>query len=472
MSAPRESGLRMSGAALADFLSSQRWFGDRTRAVRGAEVRDVIPIVWPGTQREFAVARVVVTVEDGGSVTYQLFLDPERAAPHDILADPEFLRGLADAFRTGATFGTAGHRWVVSSEGKAPIVVPPDAPITLLDTEQSNSSVVMNREAILKLFRKLQPGIHPDVEITRFLTIERLFVHVPVLLGTIQFEDAEGTTLAGMMQEYVRGAVDGWSYALDVAGEYFRSETLDGGEIPLATEAEHLGIVTRALHEALASGDPGSAFEHRDASRADVQSWTRRALDTATRALDALERAIANGSVQGDAEDARRVARRRDEIAERITGYARQVGDDAGASTRVHGDFHLGQVLRSPAKEFLIIDFEGEPARPLDERRARRSPLVDVAGMLRSFAYAAATSPDRERGARWETAAREAFLRGYFATPTGRQGPPLLPRRRENTDRLTALFECEKVCYELQYELDHRPDWVWIPLRGLAALAA
>jgi maltose alpha-D-glucosyltransferase/alpha-amylase len=152
-----------------------------------------------------------------------------------------------------------------------------------------------------------------------------------------------------------------------------------------------------------------------------------------------------------------------------IGALADAIGRDAGVNARTHGDYHLGQVLRSAAQRFLIIDFEGEPARPLAARRARSSPLRDVAGMLRSFAYAAATAHDEARGVAWERAARDAFLRGYLTA--AHDGQALFPRARENTDRLVALFEVEKVFYELQYELDHRPDWAWIPLRGLSRLA-
>jgi trehalose synthase-fused probable maltokinase len=167
------------------------------------------------------------------------------------------------------------------------------------------------------------------------------------------------------------------------------------------------------------------------------------------------------------------IARRGAVFEQRAGEAARELSADAGSKTRVHGDYHLGQVLRSGPGEFFIIDFEGEPARPLAERRARHSPLRDVAGMLRSFAYAAAAAsggPGDERAASWERTAREGFLRGYLRETSAATG--LLPQSAENTQRLITLFETEKVFYELQYELDHRPDWVWIPLRGIATLNA
>jgi maltose alpha-D-glucosyltransferase/alpha-amylase len=167
-----------------------------------------------------------------------------------------------------------------------------------------------------------------------------------------------------------------------------------------------------------------------------------------------------------------------DEGSARLAGVARaaaeRAGDDAGCATRHHGDYHLGQVLRTADGTFYIIDFEGEPAKPLEERRARHSPLRDVAGMLRSFAYAAATAAIERprdadvaaRAAQWEHEARAAFLAGYFAPGTG----GYLPRERPSADALLTVFELEKAFYELHYELRNRPTWVLIPLAGIARL--
>ncbi|HEY8174747.1 MAG TPA: phosphotransferase [Gemmatimonadaceae bacterium] len=477
---------------LAAFLSKQRWFGGKGRAIRDATLTDVIPVTWPGAKKEFAVARADVTTDDGIS-SYQLFLvggDDDELT--DALEDPEFRRGLVDAFLKGATFQHGAARCVVESEGATPLAVPANAPITLGTAEQTNSSVIIDGEAILKLYRKLEPGTHPDVEVTRFLTIERQFVHVPVLLGTIRFEDgAGGTTVAGMLQELVPGAIDGWKYALECSSDYFRAGDGDDPALPFEHEAQQLGVVTRALHESLASGDPGSDFEFRHASPHDVRQWVESSRRTIESACRALERALKEKRLP-QARGAEATA-----IVERLPGYLawmseldEGIGADAGANVRTHGDYHLGQVLRSSANQFLVIDFEGEPTRPLHERRTRHSPLRDVAGMLRSFSYAAAVGGGMQdagsytaatksrpstrvalaeiRAARWERSAREAFLRGYFSEKTG--NAELLPRSHSNAGRLIALFEAEKVFYELQYELDHRPEWLWIPLRGIAKL--
>jgi maltose alpha-D-glucosyltransferase/alpha-amylase len=291
-----------------------------------------------------------------------------------------------------------------------------------------------------------------------------------------------------MLQELVPSAVDGWTYALDWLRAYCsaKGDASSDATLPFAVEAEQLGAVTRALHETLASGEPRSDFDLRAATADDVRRWARNATSTIVAASAALERTLRDKRLLHDqASEAQTIVERRKDYVDWIERLVERLGADAGANTRTHGDYHLGQVLRSSAGQFLVIDFEGEPTRPLRERRARHSPLRDVAGMLRSFAYASAAScalsavsskhtahsaqQDAEaRAARWEGEVRDAFLRGYFSDSAAPSA--LLPRARENIDRLIALFEAEKVFYELQYELDHRPDWVWLPLRGIARL--
>ena len=468
----------MGEKGILDSLADKRWFGEKGRALRSATVRETIPVTWPGVQREYAVQRVEVAT-DAGSADYQIFVAPGQDEARDALEEPEFRRLLADLFVKGAEFQGGHAKWIVANEGKKGLVVPPRAPIALASGEQSNSSIILNEEAILKLYRKLEPGIQPDVEVTRFLTVDRAFPHVPVLLGTIRFEDESGTTIAGMLQEFVRGAVDGWKHALASSRAYFAAAGAGEADPPFSEESNQLGVVTRAMHEALASGHAGTDFDMRAASADDVRRWTDGALRTVRRALAALDRALEQKTLpRGHRDQAAAIARDADRWASSVGAIAAAVREDAGANTRTHGDYHLGQIIRSAAAQFLVIDFEGEPARPLDERRARQSPLRDVEGMLRSFAYAAAegakSAPEKVaavRAERWEKNARESFLRGYFDSPAG-ESAALLPRSRDNIARLLRLFETEKVFYELQYELDHRPDWVWIPLRGITAVSA
>jgi len=231
---------------------------------------------------------------------------------------------------------------------------------------------------------------------------------------------------------------------------------------PFEAEAEQLGAITTELHRALATPTDDPAFAPRDATAADVARWAggvRRSveqgfalLDRLAPALDARSRPLALAAC----------TRRMDALA-KLDDILHALGGPsaAGILSRHHGDYHLGQVLRTD-RDWMIIDFEGEPARPLAERRALNSPARDVAGMLRSFAYAAATAAshndaDRERAAQWEAMARAAFLRGYGDT---------------SAPALIELFELEKLFYELAYELNNRPTWAWIPLLGIEKMLA
>lgn len=465
--------------ALLEFLKTKRWFGDKGREVRGASLVDAIPVEWPNSKRTYSVARVRVETDSGDSV-YQLFLNgsaDDNKRVDEVLDDPEFLRGLADVWMGGADFRHRDARWVVKSESAKPLVVPPSGKIRVASGEQTNTSVILNEQAILKLFRKLEPGINPDVEVTRFLTIERQFVNVPALLGTIRFEDASGTTVAGMLQEFVPGATDAWTYVVDQLKSFGASDDEQRFKA-FDKEITQLGAVTRALHENLASGDLEAGFGMTRATRKDVDAWMASAKRTMESAAAALSRALDDGRLPKQFEShAREIIRT---MPKRLALLGNQrasarTGADLGASTRTHGDYHLGQVLRSAAGQFLVIDFEGEPARPLAERRARTSPLRDVAGMLRSFGYAAAVAAMETKTSRDEHDAlarrsydrmRKRFLAGYESASDGAAGllPPLV-------GPLLSLFEEEKQFYEVQYELDHRPDWLWVPLHDLPMVA-
>ncbi|MEJ7810928.1 MAG: hypothetical protein WKG32_11015, partial [Gemmatimonadaceae bacterium] len=270
------------------------------------------------------------------------------------------------------------------------------------------------------------------------------------------------------------------AHALSRVGAYLAAPpTADAPGNPFAGEARALGRVTRELHEALASGADAPDFAPVRATEADVRAWadaTRRSVATAYDLLAARGETLDRMSQA----PARALLTRRVRVLDRVGEIATDVSDRrlAGARIRHHGDYHLGQVLRTGAGEWMIIDFEGEPARPLVERRAKHSPLRDVAGMLRSFAYAAAAGAMaagglgvnamvESRSARWEREARAAFLDGYFGA--GR-GSVMLPRGASDAAPLVALFEIEKIFYELAYELNNRPAWAWIPLRGIARL--
>ena len=496
-------------AELAGFLTQRRWYGAKAGAPSAARIRDVVALEWEGGP--FAIARVEVAPAGGGAAAlYQLPLcvrstqelgdappknlvarvvaGDEEGLLFDAVEDGAFLRALAESFGKGAAFASDGHRWIVEPIGAKALVLPPNADVRVGSAEQSNTSIIIDQMAILKLFRKLEPGPHPDVELTRFLTVDAGFAHTPVLLGEAHFED-DGSgerTVAAMLQEFLPKSSDAWSYVLDRSRPYFEAAKDAEPRNAFLPEAERLGSITRELHDTLGRGMPGNTeFARERVTRDQVTLWAAGASEWVRRALSLLERQLGAKALPKErAAEADALVRRRDQFLRDVNEIVETLGSDAGYAIRIHGDYHLGQVLRTASDDFMIIDFEGEPARTLAERRQKASPLRDVAGMLRSFAYAAATLgmeakkldvPTRElRIGRWERDTRQAFLRGYLSREAGREkreaAVEILPGDDAHTRALLRLFEMEKAFYELAYELNNRPDWVWIPLRGIAKL--
>lgn len=469
---------------LARFLIARRWFGSKAGGSSTAQIEDVVPIVWPDGDRA-AIAKVRVKLADGTEVSYQLPLVSRDNAGGllDATEDESFRRNLGQAFARvgGAEFrDEAGlASWKVESAGVPEVG---EAPSRLSGAEQSNTSIVYGEAAILKLFRRLEVGENPDVEIARFLTTRMSFRNTPELLGAIHFRTAEGTCSAGMLQRFMPGSVDAWSHALNRVRAYLGASSAENA---FAQEAEELGRVTRELHKALSSDDGDPAFAPEPLTHADLSRWaedTRRAVRGGLALLDSQVKA---GGVDPKwTAAAKALIGRRAPLLARVDEIAAKIADpvSVGARIRHHGDYHLGQVLRTKDGTWMVIDFEGEPSRSLAERRAKHSPLRDVAGLLRSFAYAAATGAAERGGlgtdpgvevqsAKWERTAREAFLSGYLRrASSGRGDASTIASPPGHAEVLLNLFEIEKVFYELSYELNNRPDWIWIPLRGVARL--
>jgi maltose alpha-D-glucosyltransferase/alpha-amylase len=371
-------------------------------------------------------------------------------------------------------------------------------PSHLGSAEQSNTSILYDELAVLKLFRRLSPGENPDVEITRFLTEVAHFSHIPAYLGDLH-RASDNTTLA-FLQTFAPHQGDGWAWTLNELSRFYESvATCPPPTTPIAspnflnpapapadilqhasgylTAAELLGRRTAELHLALATPTNNAAFTAEPTTPEDLANDRQRIEHQITSALDALR---ASTNIPPDTTAlAESLLRQKDALLARIQSLN---GDPAlfGQRIRIHGDYHLGQLLRVQSKtqpDFLIIDFEGEPSSALDARRRKQSPLRDVAGMLRSFSYAARsalqTAPQRTPkntanleawAAAWENAAGNAFLRGYRATIA--TNPLLLPPSAQ--DLLVLLLE--KAFYELLYELNNRPTWLVIPLTGLLAI--
>ncbi len=450
----------LDAEAVGNWIEHQRWYGSKSRHVTGLEfdecirLADAPPLVLALVQSRFAsgsheLYQLLLTFLPPGdrSASPPTIISTPSATVVDSVADPELARDLLRRIEAGSQFdGEEGCFRFERVPSTGP--VSPDAPARPVGVEQSNSSIVFGEQTVLKVFRKLEPGINPELELLQFLTRQQ-FRHIAPLQGWYEYEGRSFSATLGVAQRFFGDARGGWELAL---------EQIASDPAAFLIELGQLGRVTAELHNALASDANDPAFSPEEPS---VESL---ALLTATIDED-IERIFVR---LPDDERVARIAGRGQDVRERIAMRS-QVGV-GGRSIRTHGDFHLGQTLhRAAANQWVIIDFEGEPARPLFERRQKRSPLRDVASMLRSFAYAASAVPILHGGyvpAQFEPRARESFLGHYF----DHIDPALLPAGEAGIANLLSIFELEKAIYELQYELDNRPEWLPIPVAGIARL--
>jgi len=423
--------------ALIDHVVQQRWYGAKSREVAHARVVD--SVVLRTAEPVLGIGLAEISYDTGAHDIYQL-LSPEEESVG-------VARELVSAMRSGLT--------LQGSEGIVELrPVPGFAGLgrELIDArdvgmEQSNTSIVFDDELILKIFRRLEPGINPELEVLRFLT-EHGFANIAALGGWYQYSGGPLAATLGILQEYVRGGLDGWELALDELAE--EPERFLG-------RLHRLGEVTGEMHRVLASDQNDPAF------CPEAPSVESLGLLTAT-VDEEIERVFL--TLSDEDESVAPIAGRGEEVRDQLRMLTHTGA--AGQFIRVHGDYHLGQTMWAD-DDWVILDFEGEPARSLAERRRKRSVLRDVAGMLRSFAYAASALPllrGTDTPCGWEEHARARFLDGYYSTVDA----ALLPAGHAATERLLAVYELEKAVYELQYELNNRPDWVGIPVRGIQRL--
>jgi maltose alpha-D-glucosyltransferase/alpha-amylase len=396
----------------------------------------------------------------------------------DAFASPAFSHALiANLQREASAKIGNGELLFRSTSALKPLALAPREEIEWPAAEQSNSTLVVGRKAVLKLFRRLNPGIHPEAELTRYLT-ECEFSGTPALLGEMIRVDANGeSATVAVLQGYVANQGDGWAWTLQQL-----DRLVDEGATPYAESAEPhfesysafartIGKRLGEMHTALARPTENTAFAPEKLDAAAAKAIAAHALAEFDRALAAIE-SVSFGEAR-DAARAKALKSRRAAIGAQIGRLAAKA--KGTLATRIHGDMHLGQLLVSGA-DVMIIDFEGEPSKPLAERRSKMSPLRDLAGMIRSFDYAAAnverTSRQAEGG---EGAARALSLLEHFRL---RAEIALLEGYRQGTGRpltdgefdLLRLFMIEKAAYEIVYEAANRPDWLTTPLCGLAAL--
>ncbi len=513
-------------AYLPAFIASRRWFRAKARTVSSVLIQDVVPfaeydswllvlsISYTEGESDQYLLPVSLTAEDESGSLLSEAAEPlaalhagtgEKGILHSAFANPRFRTLILNAIANGQSFeGSNGI--LVASKTAVPTHVEADFRAQLDSfvsrAEQSNTSIVFGDQFILKLFRRVEAGTNPDIEVGKFLT-EHNFANTPAVLGTLEYRGtAENATYAaGILQKFVRNQGDAWKYTLDELSGFF-GRALSKGEAPAAPalhplelmkedvpphiagmigpyleSASLLGKRTAEMHRVLANDNDDPEFAPQPFTQADGGKLHGEMLAQADIAFQVL-RAKAGSLTGAASEHASRLLSSEAAVRERFARL--QTSPVAAQRIRFHGDYHLGQVLFT-GNDFMIIDFEGEPARPLSERRDKTICLRDVAGMVRSFQYAGYASlfgqvPGLPAGepqaiesyaALWNSWVTATYLKGYFDTAGSAQ---FLPQTEEERRLVLDAFLLHKALYEVAYELNNRPDWVTIPLRGILSL--
>jgi maltose alpha-D-glucosyltransferase/alpha-amylase len=514
---------------LPAYMKERRWFGGKARTIRTAEVVESIPMRTASGAVRLNLVRVaysegaeetyvlpvacangergerILREQPGGVIARLRSRADEISVVYDAMGDASFGKVLLDAIANRRRF--RGAQGDLEGESFRPMRrasdVAPES--SAIGGEQSNSSIVYGDQYILKLFRQLHPGTNPDLEIGRFL-LERGFEHTSPAAGLIEYQPRSGqASSVAYLQRFVANRSDAWRYTLESLDRFLESvaglsppaaesastrallqaaeagPSAQAGELigPYLESARLLGQRTAELHLSLASESSDAAFAPEAFSQLYQRSLYQSMRGQATQGFQLLKR-----RVESLPEPARARAH---EVIARQAEVENRFGSILGAKIdaeriRIHGDYHLGQVLYT-GRDFVIIDFEGEPARPLGERRLKRPALRDVAGMLRSFHYAGQAGLLRmeERGhfAAADRGGLEAWALFWYrwvaitylgAYLERAKGAPFLPASFDQCAALLDVSLLEKAIYELGYELNNRPDWVDIPLQGILRL--
>ena len=511
-------------AGLPLLLKTQRWFGGKARELTAAHIVDSIPIPYGrgGTgllvidaeygdgaheiyllplASAFGAEAGRISHDMPGAVLAHVAADDtegrEEGILYDAMWDSAVLHVLMRAMAQGARLAGERGSLQASSTAAYQTMVPSEDPLPsrLLSMQQSNTTVALGEEAVLKLYRRVQPGINPDWEIGRYLT-DHGFSHSPAVGGAIEYVTSGERATVALLQSYVRNEGDAWGEALKQLDGFLARASAhrspgdsnagrdrspwDLAQSPVPEAARHLigpaldaaaclARRTAALHRTLGHthDDPDFApepltAEHRQSRHRSMQEmWKQVARLLAQRSF----------TIPSLREEAEQLLAQESAVLAVFESLLEM--QDGGRRIRCHGDYHLGQVLWT-GSDYVVTDFEGEPARPLQERRLKQSPLYDVAGMLRSFDYASWTAlgsrpPDDQRNlepwrrywSRWVCA---CFLGEYL---TRMNEAALLPPSPSDAARLLTVYQLEKAVYELGYELNNRPEWVGIPMKGI-----
>ncbi len=452
-------------AVLCEFLGEElplrRWFRSKARQIAGLRIERDLPLeIEPGLVAHLLLVGVSFT--SGSAERY--FMARRAGSATELLEHPALHRIFLQLIASGQRLGHTDSL-LVGLPGARASAIPADVPSRALALEQSNSAIAFGDSHFLKLFRVPDAGESPDIELTRYLTEQAGFPNIAPFVGTLEWHFAgEAPRILGVLQEMVPNRGDAWPEAIRLANEFISTRADEHLRASLAL-AELLGRRTAGMHTAFASPAAPRAIAPEAMVPADLHALARRRADLAGRVETLLATRVA------PSQETEAVRAFLHALAVRTTA-AHPIPTQLGLKTRIHGDYHLGQVLLRHDGDVAIIDFEGEPARSLEERRRKQTPLVDVAGMTRSFDYAAATAlrvggrPDRAR--EWVEAMTTRFIGAYLKEA---QSPRYLPPELADFRALLTSLTIEKAIYELAYELNNRPEWVPIPLGALQRLA-
>jgi trehalose synthase-fused probable maltokinase len=507
---------------LQEYITTRRWYRAKTRIIRELSIDDVIRV--SGTESAIVVACIDYT--DGNTDTYLIPLSVtpfsgEGNPPDDTLArlvipggteylihnaleDPQFTAALLFAVACETKWEGRRGDLVASRTSAFDRPCADNEPVlkaTVSRAEQSNSSIIFENRYILKLFRKVEPGINPDIEIGSFLT-EHRFKNTPAVLGTLEYRQHDGGSMyAAILQAFVRNQGDAWDYTLDALNGFFKCAVREGRPAPhfksnhplhlaettmpgtvreyvgaYLESARLLGERTAEMHAVLASETNNPDFRPIPFTSEDAAFLHSELLKESDQTFDLLRRKE-NSLDETAAKHAHSVLGKESQVRRCLASLPH--APVKALRIRHHGDYHLGQVLVVDG-DFMIIDFEGEPARPIAERREKALAVRDVAGMVRSFQYAAYAALRGASGIThtnraaveswadyWAAWVSATYLCAYFDKAGKASFAPADGKERRT---LLDAFLLQKVLYEVAYELNNRPDWVQIPLRGILNL--
>jgi maltose alpha-D-glucosyltransferase / alpha-amylase len=488
------------------YIAAQRWFAGKgapitsARLIDHTERQDPLPRWFAGiysveshgaSERYFVP--LAIAFEDTEEARWRR-LQPAALARvrqqatvgvlADACGDDGFARAIIDAIGASAELPTQNGRVRFTPTALYPELRGDPAaelPVNATGAQTSNTTLRVGDGLFLKVYRRLQPGLNPELEIGRYLTEVAKFPNIVPVAGAVEYTDHESASYTmALLQAFVPNQGDGWTYTVDYLARFLEDRRsgvpmLDDAHGLYLSLVRTLAVRTGELHRALARATDDPAFAPEPIMPEDVSRWGANVRVMAEATLSLLSGRLAQLSASVTAE-AQALLGRRVRLLQRIGACSAAV--PRGLKTRRHGDYHLAQVLLK-RNDFIIVDFEGEPGRPLAERRAKHSPLTDVAGMLRSFAYARYAALERcalQAGDdcgrwepqlhAWEQEVRRTFLTGYDEVASG---AGLYESLQQVTPLLT-LFEIDKALYEVRYELGNRPDWARIPLHSLLGL--